>query len=104
MATQLVKNVRRALPSTRYIHKGKLKRVDVTLTPNETLLFHITGTRRYLEIELAHCLNLAEIMNMDRMYRNAMEKYKAGELKRKPRRGQYPYSQVYFKAIETTKL
>ena len=103
MATKLNHPVTRKLTYTCYAYKGKVKDVKVTLTPQETLVFSIAGTRHKIEINLAHCLNLAEIQTMNAKYREQTQLYKEGRRKRKPKKVFYPYSDVYIRSIETLK-
>ena len=97
------KDITRELQLTGYHYKGKVRPVMVTLTTQETLVFRPKGTRHRIEVDLSHCVNLAEIFSAERIYQDEIKRYKAGTRKRKPKKKYYPYSQVYFKAIETVK-
>ena len=103
MAIPIKRNIKRALTKLTYHYKGKEKSVDVTLTDRETLLFHVRKTRWNLEVDLGYCLSMAEVLSVDAIYRNEMEKYKQGIRKRKPRRLFFPYSPVFLRAIENIK-
>jgi hypothetical protein len=95
--------ITRKLNRTAYLYKGRLKGVKITLTPYETLLFSIAGTRHKIEIDLSHCLNLAEIQNINTKFQTDLQAYKEGRRRRRPKRVFYPYSDVYLKSIETLK-
>ena len=80
-------------------HKGKHLPVIVEICEGDMLTFRAKGTRRKVEISLDYCMALAEIMNANRMYKKAMDEYKAGERKRKPKKAQFPYSPIFYKAL-----
>lgn len=103
MVAKINNPITRELQLTGYNYKGKLRPMIATITPNETLIFRPKGTRYTIEIDLTHCINLAEIMSVNIRYQEEVDKFKKGLRKRRPKKLNFPYSSIYFKAIETTK-
>lgn len=101
MAILLTKNVTR---QTIAVTNRKNEPVMVTLKAGDLLEFRVKGKRMRMEISLAHCFNLAFIMDADHRHHCAMEEYnrkkKAGyKNMRKPKKPFLPFNGIYFKAI-----
>ena len=103
MVIKIKNPITRELQLTGYIHKGKMRPVVVTMTSNETLVFRPKGTRHTIEVDLTHCITLAEIMSASARYQEEMDKFKKGLRKRKPKKCNFPYSPIFFKEIDSTK-
>lgn len=106
MATKLIKPVKRELLGTKMQGKGKSFEVIATLEPGDFLSFRGKGLKKEFCIHLAHCLNLAEIMQANEDYNKAMREYKTKKKAgiknlRRPKMRHYPYSKIYFKALNT---
>ena len=80
-------------------NKGKYRPVIIELTPGDVITFRAKGTRRKVEISLDYCYILADIMDTDRMFKQAKDDYKAGKRKRRPKRPYFPYSRIFYKAL-----
>lgn len=101
MARLLTKNITR---QTLAVTNRKSEPVVVTLKAGDLLEFRVKGKRLRMEISLAHCFNLAFIMDADRRYHDTVEEYnkkkKAGYKNlRKPKKPFLPFNGIYFKAI-----
>ena len=101
MAIKLLKSITR---ETLAVTNRRNEPVMVTLKAGDLLEFRVKGRRMRMEISLAHCMNLATIMDADYRYRCAMEEYsrkkKLGyKNMRKPKKPFLPFNGIYFKAI-----
>lgn len=107
MTTQLFRPVKRELTHTTVdFGKHRGRKLTVTLQPGDVLEFQIKGTRRILEVPLKNCYMLAEILTNESDYKDRLAEYrmkqKAGLKRlRKPRKAQYPYSKVFYKALSS---
>ena len=81
-------------------YKGKIIPIILEICPGDMLVFHGKGLRRKIEISLDHCVVLAEIMSANQSYRKALDEYKAGKRKRKPKKSQFPYSKIYYDSLK----
>lgn len=104
MATKLNKTIKREL---RFTGDWKGKPYMVEMKEGDTLEFRVKGKRRRIEIPLAQCVQLAEIWDAEHRYSEAMRMYKAkkalGRRVKKPRKADFPYNDVYFKALSSVK-
>ena len=80
--------------------KGKYRSIIIELLPGDLISFRPKGCRRKTEISLNHCMALSEIMNANYLYKKAMDNYKEGKRKRRPKKAQFPYSKIYFDALK----
>lgn len=101
MATKLLKSITR---ETLCVTNRKGEPVMVTLKAGDLLEFRVKNKRMRMEISLAHCFNLAFIMDADHRHREAMAEYtrkkKLGyKGLRKPKTPFLPFNGIYFKAI-----
>lgn len=80
-------------------YKGKYVPVIVQIAPGDILTFRGKGLRRKTEISLDYCMILADIMDTDRIFKQAKQDYKEGKRKRRPRRPYFPYSSIFYKAL-----
>lgn len=100
MATKLTKPVvREALSTDR---KGRT--LIVSLEPGDILTFRPKGRKHSVSVYLGHCFMLAQIMDTEHRYKEALEKYnqerKLGLRKRRPKKPTLPFSKVYFQALK----
>jgi len=96
---KITKVISRQLDFVSVRHKGKYLPVIVELCPGDMLTFRAKGTRRKIEISLDYCMILADIMDTDRLFKQAKEDYKSGKRKRKPKRLYFPYSRIFYKTL-----
>jgi len=104
MATKLEKTIKRELKFTGD-WKGKPYMLEVK--PGDVLEFRVKGKHRRIEIPLAQCVQLAEIWDAEQRYKEAQTLYKAkqalGKRAKRPRKAEFPYNDVYFKALSNVK-
>jgi len=96
---KITKVIARQLDFVSMRRRGKVVPVILEICPGDMLRFHGKGLRRKVEISLDHCMALAEILNSNQAYRKAMDDYKAGKRKRRPKKAQFPYSKIYYDAL-----
>ena len=96
---KITKVIARQLDFVSVRHKGKYLPVIVELCPHDILTFRAKGTRRRVEISLDYWMILADIMDTDRIFKQAKDDYKAGKRKRKPKKPYFPYSSIFYKAL-----
>lgn len=101
MATKLLKNITR---QTLAVTNRKGEPVIVTMMAGDILEFRVKGKRMRMQISLAHCFNLAFIMDADSRHRDSVAEYnrkkKLGYKNlRKPKAPFLPFNGMYFKAI-----
>lgn len=104
MATKLNKTIKRELQFTGD-WKGNPYMVEVK--QGDVLEFRVKGKRRRIEIPLAQCVQLAEIWDAEHKYKEALNLYNAkkalGQRAKRPRKAEFPYNDVYFKALSNVK-
>lgn len=96
---KITKVIARELESVSMRYKGKVIPIVLEVCPGDMLRFHGKGLRKKVEIGLDHCVILAEIMSANQLYQKAMNDYKEGKRKRKPRKSQFPYSKIYYDSL-----
>ena len=96
---KLTKTITRELEFVSVRDKGKYRPVVIELLPGDLVSFRPKGCRRKTEISLNHCMALADILNSNQAYRKAMDDYKDGKRKRRPKKAQFPYSKIYYDAL-----
>jgi hypothetical protein len=96
---KITKTIKRECDFVSMRRKGKVIPVIIEICPGEMLRFHGKGLRRKVEISLDHCMVLADIMSANQEYRKAMDDYKAGKRKRRPKKAQFPYSKIYYNSL-----
>ena len=96
---KITKRIARECEFVSIRHKGKHLPVIVELLPGDILTFRAKGTRRRVEISLNYCYILADIMDVDRIFKQAKQDYKDGKRKRRPKRPYFPYSSIFYKAL-----
>ena len=104
MATKLINTITRELLGTTIRYKGGQERsVIVSLPPGDIIQFRGKGLKKTYEIHLGHCLNLAEIIQNERDYKEAVKDYKErkklGRAKR-PKKRLSAFNKIYFKALK----
>ena len=102
MATKLLKSVSR---QTLSIEGKKKKPIIVTLIPGDVISFRVKGSKTSNEIYLGHCYVLAQIINIEKFYKQRVEKYNQRKKEgakglKKPRKPFLPFSRMYFDAIK----
>ena len=97
---KITKPIKRELSFVSIRDKGKYRPVIMELIPGDLISFRAKGCRRKTEISLNHCMALSEIIYANQLYKEAIDNYKAGKRKRKPKKAQFPYSSVYYKALK----
>lgn len=105
MATKLQNDVKRELMFT-LVEFGKYRGrgIIVTLEAGDVIRFRVKGTRQAVSISLSHCMQLANIVSMEQMYKEALQKYaekkKTGQRARRPKRPANIFSKIYYKALK----
>lgn len=104
MAVKLLKAVKREMLGTPSLGKYRNRNVIVELTPGDTLTFRIKGTKTRYEVYLGHCYQLAQIMTIEKMYKEKLQKYKEkkelGLRCKKPKKPFLPFDKILFKALK----
>ena len=76
MAIKLTKNVRRETLAVTTRGKYRDRPIIVTLEPGDILSFRIKGTRQEASVSLAHCYQLAQIVECEVRYKEYLKTYK----------------------------
>ena len=97
---KLKKTITRECEFVSIRYKGRYVSVILEVCPGDMLRFHGKGLRRKTEISLNYCMALAEIMSANQAYKKAMDEYKIGKRKRRPKKSQFPYSKIFFDALK----
>lgn len=75
----------------------------VTLAPGDVIQFRLKGHKRTVSVSLGHCYNLAQIISAENHYNEKVKKYESDRKfkkgLRKPKRGNLPFSKVYYNAF-----
>lgn len=76
----------------------------VTLEPGDMITFRPKGNRVSVSVYLGHCMMLAQIIDAEQRYKQAVADYKEakklGQRKRRPRKPCLPFSRIYFDALK----
>ena len=100
MALPLLKPIHRELAST----SRKGRKIILTIEPGDMITFREKGKRTEVSVYAGHAYMLAQIMSEESHYKKKVEEYnKKKKLGykglRKPRKAQFPYNKIYFKAL-----
>lgn len=100
MAVKLIRPIERELFSTTRSNEN----IVITLKAGDLVEFRVKGRRTRVEVSLAHCFVLAQLIDANIRYNEAMkayaEKKKMGLKARKPKKVAIPVNKIYFKALE----
>ena len=102
MATLLLKPIKR---QTLKVTTRKGVPINVSLLPGDQLRLQPKGSRKYIDVSLAHCYNMGIILaakdHDDKRIKEYNRKKDLGyKGLKKPKPSKYPYSTIYFEAIK----
>lgn len=98
--TKLIRTVTRET----FSKDSKGRTLLVSLEAGDMLSFRVKAHRNDVSVYLGHCYRLAQILDIDIRYHEALKKYnekkKAGFKRlKKPRRVMPPFNEMYYKTI-----
>ncbi len=105
MATKLTKNVKRETLAVKTMGKYRDRPIIVTLEPGDVLSFRIKGTRQEASVSLAHCYQLAQIVEGEVRYKQKVKEYKEKKKLgyrhlRRPKKMDFPFNKIYINALK----
>ncbi len=105
MATKLTKNVKRETLGVKTRGKYRDRPIIVTLEPGDMLSFRIKGTQQEATVSLAHCYQLAQIVEGEMRYKQKVKEYKEKKKLgyqhlRQPKKIDFPFNKIYINALK----